>query len=284
MTVAVRDAMTKPVAAISPAEFARLQSFVQQNLGIHLADGKMTMVEQRLRPMVANRGYADFTSFIEDCVKRPSAEFLTDFINRITTNHTYFNRESEHFRFLTEQALPEFLSRQKGQRVFRMWCAAASRGHEPYTLAMLQREFFGRDFGSWDAGLLATDISDQALRIAVLGRYPTGEVAALPDALKNNYLRRISPEEFEVIPELKRDVLFRKFNLHSTSYPFKKPFDVVFCRNVLIYFDMPTKLDVVRKIEERLVVGGYLFVGLAESLGRDVGRLRYVRPGIYKKA
>jgi chemotaxis protein methyltransferase CheR len=163
-----------------------------------------------------------------------------------------------------------------------MWCAAASRGHEPYTLVMLQKEVLGREYDAWDAGLLATDISDQALKVAVRGRYPADEVGALPERLRS-YLHKVGEHEYEINHDVKKEVLYRKFNLHSPNYPFRKAFDVVFCRNVLIYFDTPTKLDVVRKIAEKLRVNGYLFVGLAESLGRDVGTLRYVRPGIYRK-
>lgn len=263
-------------------EFIRLRDFVQKNLGIHLADGKMSMVEQRLRPMLLTRGIASFGAFLEEVEKRPKPDVMTDFVNRITTNHTYFNRESEHFRFLTEHVLPEHIAQTKGQKSLRMWCAAASRGHEPYTLVMLQKQVLGKDYGSWDAGLLATDISDQALSVAVRGRYPAEEVRALPETLRS-FLHKVGESEYEVNGDVKKEVLYRKFNLHTPNYPFKRPFDVVFCRNVLIYFDMPTKLDVVRKIAEKLRLNGYLFVGLAESLGRDVGTLRYVRPGIYRK-
>jgi chemotaxis protein methyltransferase CheR len=264
-------------------EFGRLRQFVHKNLGIFLADGKMSMVEQRLRPLVVGRGFSDFRAFVEAVEKNPGREMMTDLVNRITTNHTYFNREPEHFRFLEEKVLPEHVESARSSRSLRMWCAAASRGHEPYTLAMIQRRVLGRDYESWDAGLLATDISEQALSVAVRGRYPAEEADALPEGLRKAFMHRLPGGEYEVSAEIRREVLYRKFNLHTAAYPFKRPFDVVFCRNVLIYFDMPTKLDVVRKITEKLRPGGYLFVGLAESLGREVGLLSYLRPGVYRR-
>lgn len=241
------------------------------------------MVEQRLRSLVLARGYSSFGELVVELERRPDPALVTEFVNRITTNHTYFHREPEHFRFLVEKVLPEHVaSLRSGQRRLTLWCAAASRGHEPYTLAMLQRRFFGPDYSSWDAGLLATDISDQALRYAIAGRYPEDEVNALPAEYRTHF-RRVGSGELEVAPELKKDVLFRKFNLHTENYPFKRPFDVVFCRNVLIYFEARTKLDVARKIAGKMRPGGYLFIGLAESLGRDASELVYVRPGVYRK-
>lgn len=264
-------------------EFTRLRDFVARSLGIHLVDAKRSMVEQRLRSLVTSEGYPSFGALIVDLEarKRPSLE--TEFINRITTNHTFFHREPDHFKFLVDTALPEHVEFVgAGPKRLGMWCAAASRGHEPYTLAMLQRRFFGERYGAWDAGLLATDISEQALRHAAIGRYPVEEVSALPEPLRR-FFRDAGKGELEVLPELKRDVVYRRFNLHAEVYPFKRPFDVVFCRNVLIYFDGPTKVDVARKIAGKLRPGGYLFVGLSESLGRDLPEYSYVRPGVYRR-
>jgi len=277
------------VPHLEKRDFLELREFVHQHLGIHLAEAKLGMVEQRLRPMVLRGGYGSFRDFIEGSLRHPSAATLTDLVNRITTNHTYFHREPEHFDFLVKTVLPELAPRlQKaagpGQKpTFRMWCAAASRGHEPYTLAMLQREFWGKEYERWDAGLLATDISEQALAVALAGRYPEDEVSALPAALRERWFLPRSGGQREVRPELRRDVCYRRFNLHSTTYPFRRPFDVIFCRNVLIYFDPPTKLAVVDRLARKLTPGGYLFVGLAESLGREVSSLRYLRPGVYQK-
>ncbi len=279
--------MTVPI--LSKSEFTQLQSYVHSTLGIWLPDGKQTMVEQRIRPLVVEAGLSSFGEFLEKKLRKPTKADMTAFVNRITTNHTYFWREAEHFQYLSEQVLPEISQRisrgQLGRGVkheLRVWCSAASRGHEPYTLAMLQREFFGLEYGRWDAGLLATDISENALQVAVQGRYNKDEIEPLSQEFQKKYFK-VKGAVADVVPELKRDVLFRKFNLKNPKYSFRKPFHIVFCRNVLIYFDMPTKLDVVRKICTQMTPGGYLFVGLAESLGRDVGALSYVQPGVYKK-
>ncbi len=279
--------MTVPV--LSKSEFSDLQSYVHNTLGIWLPEGKMTMVEQRIRPLVIEAGFSTFGEFLEKKLRRPTAQDMTAFVNRITTNHTYFWREAEHFKLLVDRVLPEVVSvirrvhgSKESQPELRMWCSAASRGHEPYTLAMLQREFFGSEYGRWNAGLLATDISDSALQVAANGRYGSEEIQSLSPELRRKYFSR-NGDGVEVIAELKRDVLFRKFNLKKPQYSFRRPFHIVFCRNVLIYFDMPTKVEVVSKISSQLISGGYLFVGLAESLGRDIGSLTYVQPGVYKK-
>jgi chemotaxis protein methyltransferase CheR len=274
------------VVTLGRAEFSDLQQFVHAHLGIHLNETKMSMVEQRLRPWVETLGFQTFRDFIDRALKKPTPAVMTELVNRITTNHTYFNRESEHFTYLSSVVLPEITTRARsrpGKPTFRMWCAAASRGHEPYTLAMLQRKFWGPEYNSWDAGLLATDISEKALGTAIVGRYPDEEVQALPKDLREKYLRKVTEDEWEVAPELKRDVTYRKFNLNDASYPFRRPFDAIFCRNVLIYFDPPTKRDVVTKLAQVLEPKGYLFVGLAESLGREVGTLRAVQAGVYQK-
>ncbi len=275
---------------LSVQEFSELQDFVDKSLGIHLSDAKRVMVEQRIRPLVVNAGYNTFHEYITGTLlNKPSNDVMTAFVDRITTNHTYFWREHEHFKLLEEKILPEVTEKLQASGTsasthsLRMWCCAASRGHEPYTLAMIQRRFFGNRYSKWNAGLLATDISDQALNTAILGRYDASEVKDLPHDFQEKYFTKTTTGELEATRQLKGDVVYRKFNLKNAVYKFRHPFDIIFCRNVLIYFDAPTTADVVRKICTRLTVGGYLFVGLAESLGRDIGTLKYIQPGVYKK-
>jgi chemotaxis protein methyltransferase CheR len=277
------------VAKLEAKDFVKLRDFAFEHLGIQLVDAKKTMVEQRLRSLVDAEGCKSFDEFADRLLKQPSGPLMTEFVNRITTNHTYFNREPEHFDFLVTRALPDAVARIRRETkpgstpTFRLWCAAASRGHEPYTLAMLERKFFGTEYTKWDAGLLATDISEKALKFAVAGVYEADEVDDLPRELREHYLKKRASGDYEVSAELRRDVTYRRLNLNATSYNFRRPFDVIFCRNVLIYFDMPTKLDVVNKLAKVLVTDGYLFVGLAESLGRDIKPFKYISPGIYKK-
>lgn len=274
------------VPTLQKSEFDELQDYIHSTLGIWLPEGKMTMVEQRIRPLVVDAGLPTFSDFIRLRLRSPSPTDLTEFVNRITTNHTYFARESEHFDYLKQTVLPELVPGLKrdgqGTPIFRMWCCAASRGHEPYTLAMLQRQYFGNDYPNWDAGLLATDISERSLKYAIRGVYPDDEVQALPADMRQKFFNKRG-NEWEVHQNLRKDVLFRSFNLNNSTYRFRRPFDVVFCRNVLIYFNMPTKLEVVGKLCGQMKLGGYLFLGLAESIGRGTAGLKYVQPGVYKK-
>jgi chemotaxis protein methyltransferase CheR len=281
-------ALTGADVRLSEGEFQDFSRFIYETFGINLGENKRDMLTQRLRSLVVEQGFESFRDFFQSQLKNPSREVLSDVIDRVSTNHTYFNREPAHFQLLTNKVLPEVMPRARarargGQPDFRMWCAAASRGHEPYTLAMLVRDFLGSEYPQWKAGLLATDISENALRVARAGVYPATEVDALPSQLRERYFSKKGEGFCEVAPGLKKDVTFRRLNLMNTSYPFRNPFDVVFCRNVLIYFDTPTKKAVCGRISDVLESGGYLFVGLAESLGREVGELEHVQPGVYRK-
>jgi len=165
----------------------------------------------------------------------------------------------------------------------RVWCGAASRGQEPYTIQMMLREALGSDYPRWTAGLLATDIDSKALATCRTGIYPDEDVQRLPAALRYKYLQRAGPDRWQVVPDLKRDALFRRLNLMSPSLPFKRPLDVVFLRNVLIYFDTATKEALLRRIHGALAPGGWLFVGTSESLQVLDTPFQVAGPGAYRK-
>lgn len=272
---------------LTAAEFSKFQRLIYDCFGIVLPEKKREMLANRLRMMLTEKGFTSFGAYYDQCLKNPSARTLDELINRVSTNHTYFYREARHFTHLCTGALPNVVpkarQRGNGKPEFRLWCAAASTGQEPYGLAIQLREYWGKEYSQWSAGLLATDISERALRQALEGRYEEEDVEPVPAELRARYFRK-SGQHWEVSPELRKDVLFRRFNLMTKLLPFKKPFDVIFCRNVMIYFDNDTRRELVERFHDFLYPGGYLYVGLAESLGRNAGQLQLVEPGVYRKS
>lgn len=265
-------------------EFRFLQGFIHKNFGISLADHKRGMLASRLRKVLDKHRLTSFKDYIDGCLQRPSPETLEELMNVVSTNHTYFNREPAHYAFFS-RILPEMsqrAERRAKRKELRGWCAAASYGHEPYTLAMLLREHFGSAYRDWDAGLLATDISQRALAVAERGEYPDEQVDAMPAQLRERYLEQVKPDLWRVKQEVKKEVLFRRFNLMN-AIPFKRPFDYVFIRNVMIYFDTETRVELVKRIAQYIYPGGYLVVGLSESLPRGIPGIEGVSSGVYRR-
>jgi chemotaxis protein methyltransferase CheR len=270
--------------ALSDAQCKRLASFIHKHTGIHLTPQKYVLLNGRMSKLLRQRGIT-FEQYERQVMTNPLPKDLTELANHISTNHTYFSREVEHFTFLSREVFPWIRARSErtGKKELRMWCAAASTGQEPYTLAMLQMEYFGGEFSQWDAGLLATDISKQALEQAKQGKYPAGQVESLSPVWQRSYFMRLPNGDYQVRPEVKKQVLYRPLNLITPRFPFKRPFDVIFCRNVLIYFDIPTKEALTERFQSSLVPGGYLFLGMAEALADPKGLFRPVRPAVYQR-
>lgn len=271
---------------LTDADFAFLSGLIKQRFGIHLTEHKRSLVAGRLSRMVRERGFADFTAYCDHLRRDANEAELDDLVNRISTNHTYFFRENDHFTFFRDVALPEIRAyhEAKGCRDIRLWCAAASTGEEPYSILLTMREYFGTEYARWDAGLLATDISAKALAVARAGVYPAERLKGMPDAMRRTHF---TPEDggetYRVHEDLRRDIAFRRLNLMNESFPFKKPFDLIFCRNVMIYFDSPTRDALVNRFARWLVPGGYLLIGHSESLGRGNPHFAYVRPAVYRR-
>jgi chemotaxis protein methyltransferase CheR len=274
----------EPELVLSEAEFAKIRELLHSGFGIKLSEEKRTLVMGRLQKLLREKGNIGFGEYYNQVVSDRSGREMSELINRLSTNHTFFNREKAHFDDFLTASLPEAAerARRRGARDIRVWCAAASTGEEPYMLAMLMREFFGQDFKNWDLGLLATDISEKALAVAKDGVYSAERMRDLPVPLKERYFRPHG-SDFEAIPSLKQDLTYRRLNLINPEYPFKKMFEVIFCRNVMIYFDTPTKEAVVARMARHLVPGGHLFIGHAETLGRETEHYEYVRPALYRR-
>ena len=287
---AVKPAQSLPdmpgtAMGISDREFRLIRDLVYERFGINLTREKRALLVGRLGKLLRKQGFGSFQDYYKYLLADRSGRALDSLVNRISTNFTFFYRESEHFAFFLSPVLPEMARRIKGEnhRDLRVWCAGCSTGQEPYTLQMLIREYFGKNYAMWEAGLLATDISAKALQTATRGLYPEEALDKLPRPLKRRYFRKAGDGEYEVADALKREVTFRRFNLMNERFPFRKPFDVIFCRNVMIYFDQPTRDALVRRFYENMVPGGYLFIGHSETLGREQSLYEYVKPAVYRR-
>ena len=270
---------------ISDNEFSRFKKFVYSHFGINLTDEKRTLVVGRMQKYLRENNFNSFTAYLDRIEEDPNPEVLSELINRISTNHTFFYRENEHFEFMKKTALPniESIMKQQGTNDLRVWCAAAATGEEPYTLATVLKEYYGTAYNNLDAGLLATDISIQALKKAQAGIYSAERLDKTPPQIKNKYFKKLPNNAYAVTDELKKEVTFRRFNLMSDVFPFKKQFHIIFCRNVMIYFDKKTRDTLSKKLFDCTVPGGYLFIGHSETLGRDDCPYEYIQPAVYRK-
>ncbi len=270
---------------ITNNEFKLIRNLIYDQFGINLCEQKKGLVVGRLRKVLNQNGFNSFGQYYDYVKSDTTGEALKTLIDKISTNHTYFFREKAHFDFLMKNTFPEIAQKIAGSKInnLRIWCAGCSSGEEPYTLAMILLEYFGMKISNWDTGILATDISSEILEKANEAIYATTNVANLPNTYLHKYFKEISKETWAVKDKLKKLVLFKQLNLMREDYPFKGKFDVIFCRNVMIYFDNVKRENLINKFYKYTQPGGYLFVGHAESLTRYQCPYRYIKPGVYKK-
>ncbi len=266
---------------ITDGEFQRIVAYMKKNYGIDLSQ-KRVLVGGRLENYLIRNGYSSYDEYMHKVEKNPNSQEATDIVNVLTTNHTYFMRESQHFDYLAKVVLPWAKQKAARDKDLRIWCGASSTGEEPYTLAMVLLDFFGIEHKFWDTRVLATDISTGVLEHAAKGVYLAEEIAPLPPKWKQRYFKKISNEEYRVKDELKKEVIYRQFNLMN-QFPFKRKFHVVFLRNVMIYFQDDTKYTLIKKVYDYMEPGGYLFIGTTESLDRRRTQFQYVQPSVYRK-
>jgi len=267
---------------ITDAEFRRLADYIKKNYGIYLKDSKKALVAGRLNNLLVNKNFDNFTDYIDYLLADKTGTAITELINKITTNHTFFMREADHFYYFRDQVLPYWV-RNIPDKDLRTWCAACSTGEEAYTLAMIIDQFFGPSMKEWDTKILATDISRQVLETAQRGIYSGERIAPLPAAWKANYFRRIDADNYIISDKIRNNVIFRRLNLVAPVFPFKRKLHVIFCRNVMIYFDNKTKEELVSKFYEHLEYGGYLFIGHSETIDRETTKFQYIKPAVYRK-
>jgi chemotaxis protein methyltransferase CheR len=270
---------------LSDKEYKLISGLVYDKFGINLGEQKRSLIVGRLNKVLKQYGFRSFQEYYDYVLQDNSGAALTTLIDRISTNHTFFNREKDHFEYFSEMAIPEIIRRLKNQncRDMRIWCAGCSTGEESYTIAMLLLEHLGNELKAWDIGILATDISSRALEKAVNGVYQDENVAKLPPGLKNKYLIRQERGDWMVNDKVRSIVVYRKLNLMGESYPFKGRFQTIFCRNVMIYFDKPTREALVARFHRYLDDDGFLFIGHSETLGRDSRSFRYLKPALYQR-
>lgn len=267
--------------AIRDSEFQQLVGYVKAHCGLDLS-GKRHLIEGRLQNVLATQHLTSFNEYYQYVVSDRSGEAITTMLNKLTTNHTYFLRERDHFDLFREQVLP-FLEKSVPSKDLRIWSAGCSSGEEPYTLAMIIDDYFREKKWLWDARILATDISRKSLDRAVDGIYSDEQVAVLPEVWRRRYLQPLNDDKYQIIDRIRSEVIFRAFNLNNEIYPFKRKFHVIFCRNVMIYFDLPTKQRLLQRLYDITEPGGYLFIGHAESIGRDQTKYKYIVPAVYRK-
>lgn len=267
---------------ITDKEFHLLSAFIKENYGINLKEEKRTLIMGRLQSELIRKGFSDFSEYYNYIRSDHSGLAVEAFVNKITTNHTFFMREADHFEFFKKVALP-YITEIEKKRDLRIWSAGCSSGEEPYTLAMLIDEYLGNDKKLWDAKILATDISSKVLMEGMAGVYSNEKIATLPLSWRNKYFKYYDNDNSVIIDSIRNEVIFRKFNLMDATFPFRKKLDVIFCRNVMIYFDAKTKDELVNKFYDNMEYGGYLFIGHAESLNRNETKFRYIKPAIYRK-
>ncbi|MEA1959719.1 MAG: protein-glutamate O-methyltransferase CheR [Bacillota bacterium] len=266
---------------LTDSDFKDLTDFTGHYYGIDLRR-KRSMVEGRLRAYIVHEGYENFSTYFREVLHDRSGVEAEKLINRLSTNYTYFMREEKHFDYFRDTILPDLLVREKSKDL-RIWSAGCSSGEEAYTLAMILADYFGNNKSFWDTCILATDISTRALQIASQAIYEPDQLNKIPPNWRMRFFEPIEDGRSRVVKALRDEVIFRKFNLMEKTFPFRKQMHVIFCRNVMIYFDNKTKNEVVNRFYDILQPGGYLLVSLSESISRDVSRFKYVMPSVYRK-
>jgi len=266
---------------IKSKEFKELTEYIKINYGINLTQ-KKNLIEGRLSNMLMEKGFTNFSQYLQHIFKDPTKMEITNLINKITTNYTYFMRETDHFDYFKNEVLPYLQATNKEQDL-RIWSAGCSTGEEPYTLAMIMTDYFGKAKTMWNTKVLATDISVQVLEIAEKGLYPKEVIQAVPPIWKANYFKKLDAENYQISEQIKQEIVFRIFNLMDERFPFKRKFHVIFCRNVMIYFDNQTKSKLIEKFYDMTEPGGYLFIGHSESISRGETAYQYVMPAVYRK-
>lgn len=266
---------------MEPRVFNRLCAIAHEVAGIHLRAGKEPLVAARVARRLRALGLHSERDYLRYLEIDESGDELTHFLDAISTNFTSFFREEDHFLFLGEwlRATPDLV---RGE--MRLWSAAASTGEEPYSLALVLLDSLQPH--TTEFRILATDISTVALTKAVAGVYDEKAMEPVPRALRVKHFERlgtICPGSYTVKPQVKNHIVFRRLNLSSPPFPMKGPFHAVFCRNVMIYFDLMTRQSLVSEIERLLIPGGYLFIGHSETLTGIRTTLRLIKPSIYQQ-
>ncbi|MFO0708021.1 MAG: protein-glutamate O-methyltransferase [Nitrospira sp.] len=266
---------------ISTNEFEQFRTLIYDESGISLSDQKKSLLSSRLSKRLRDLGLTTFTEYFELLTGDPTREEFTRMLDLISTNKTDFFREPKHFDFLRDQILPEL----EDVKRIRIWSSACSTGEEPYTIAITLHESVQYP-AQWDFQILASDLSTRVLAKAASGTYDEERVRDVPPEIVQRHFLRGRGESAGMIkakPHLSNIIKFRRLNLMDDTFPIKSPLDLIFCRNVMIYFDRPTQEKLVNKFHRYLRPGGYLFIGHSESLQWVNHPFKSIAPTIYQK-
>jgi chemotaxis protein methyltransferase CheR len=271
---------------LSDREFQSFADLVHKKAGINLHSGKRELVRSRLAKRIREGGFENFNNYYQYVIQDETGTELVTLLDSISTNLTRFFREPGHFQFMTDTFLPRFTGSMVKKRGYglRIWSAGCSTGEEPYSIVMTVLDY-SPQFRRADFKVLATDLSTRVLSVAWRGSYPRDIVADIPLSRLRKYFKRghgPSNGWFQVKNNLRQPVVFRRLNLIE-PFPFKKKFDLIFCRNVMIYFNKQTQAGLVVRFQQALADGGYLFIGHSESLTGVEHNLKYIQPTIYRK-
>jgi len=268
---------------LSSADFDLFRRYIYEKVGISLSDQKSTLVQGRLNKRINQLGLNSFREYYDHLVTDASGDELGFFVSAISTNVTSFFRESAQWIWL-ESYLPALIASKREKKI-RIWSAGCSSGEEPYTILMFLQHHLS-DFDQWDIKILATDISAKVLSKAIVGKYEAKHVEALPREIALRSFEKVRGDtqmSYQVVPHLRAKVLFRLYNLVTDPFFFKNKFDMVFCRNVMIYFDDTTRHDLIGRFGTLLPKGAPLFLGSSESLTTHRDTLKLLGSSIYQR-
>lgn len=264
---------------LSEQEFQAFVRIAYDQTGIVLSDQKREMLYSRLSRRLRTLGMNSFAKY-RDLLVEPQSEELDHFVNAITTNLTSFFREIHHFNFLKKTVFPEIQKAHRSQNKVRIWSAGCSTGEEPYSLAIVLSESFPNM--GWDIKILATDLDSNVLDHGRRGIYDFERIKDLDKQLVKRWFSRESPQKVQVKPGLQQIIRFNRLNLLG-SWPMKHKFDVIFCRNVLIYFNRETQATLFKRYADMLKPQGYLMIGHSESIPKDFQLFKSIGKTIYQK-
>jgi chemotaxis protein methyltransferase CheR len=265
-------------------EFEQLSSFIYSNVGITLPPKKKLLLEGRLQRRLKATKIDSFRNYLKFIFSKHGSAEVINMIDRISTNKTDFFREPHHFEYFNDHILPEFERNSSGQ--LKIWSSAASSGEEVYTIAMQTEEYIRKNCTQLDYSILGSDISVEILNRAINAVYTEDRVVNIPYELKHRYFMKCKNKSKKLVrisPQLRGKVKFQRLNLMDNSYNVEKDFDVIFCRNVLIYFDRKTQEEVIRKQCNKLKEGGCFFLGHSESILGMQLPLKQINSTIYRK-
>ncbi len=265
--------------AIDDRQFTRVAAFVRETYGIDLSK-KRALIQSRLALDIERRGYSSFEQFFDAALRDPAGAECQHMIDKLSTNHTFFFREPACFAHMLSVALPALVAR--GKKTLHIWCAAAATGQECYTVAMLLEDALARHVGL-DYHILGSDINCEVLEIAREGAYPASELANIPDGFQSRFCRK-QGERFSVAPALKERIVWKQQNLLPPLNGFgARAFDLIFCRNVMIYFAPAVKEALTSELYRIVDDGGFVYVGSTETLDMKRTRFLYRQPSVFEK-